>query len=285
MLDYKELKEVDLKLFLLKGESIKLDNLIIKPYTLKEIVKYRFTKYMENLQWISISIDDFISSVEDESKRDILKKEKDQLRAFDFYTKLGGQDMLNKLVESLKMIFRTNDIVVLEENVIAINFEKKKIININKDGDMSVNNDIIDYLQEDELTILHRDNFDDMVEIIKLQNYLKKPSEVASINPVDDETRKLIEDMEKHKQRVEAKKRAKKMAEQGDDGSIDISEIISAVSSKSNSINKFNIWDFTLYQLYDEYSRLELIDSYEFSIKAMLAGAENVDLKHWSSKI
>ncbi len=94
-----------------------------------------------------------------------------------------------------------------------------------------------------------------------------------------------MEIMENNRKKVEAKKKAKRLAEHGEEEQIDISDIISAVSQKSNTVDIFNIWNLTLYQLYDAYTRLELIDGYEFSIKAMMAGAENVDLKHWSSKI
>jgi hypothetical protein len=63
MLDYKEFKELDLKLHLQSGSNIKLGNLVIKPYTLEEIKDYGYTNYMTNLQLMSISVDDFLSSV------------------------------------------------------------------------------------------------------------------------------------------------------------------------------------------------------------------------------
>jgi len=78
--------------------------------------------------------------------------------------------------------------------------------------------------------------------------------------------------MELMRKKIEGKK--KKQQSDDGDGEIDISDIISAVSSKSHSINKLNVWQLTLYQLYDEYARLELIDNYDFSIRAMMAGAE-----------
>lgn len=283
MLDYKELKEIDLKMHLLSGSNIKVDNLIVKPYTLKEIKNYGYLRYMETLQWILLSIDDFISSINEDSKKDILLKNMENLKTFDFYYKFGGKEIQNRLIEALKMIFRTDDIKVLAEGIIAIDFEKDKIL-YKEDNKYRINEDVIDFVGDENLAILHRDNFDDLVKVIKLQNCLEKPKEIAS-NPVDEETRKLIEQMEQNRRKVEEKKRAKEMAEKGDDSKVDISDIISSVSSKSNSVNKLNIWEFTLYQLYDEYSRLELIDNYYVSIKAMMAGAEKVELRHWSSKI
>ena len=283
MRDYKELAEVDVKLSLLRGANIKVENLIIKPYTLKEIEEYGYTRYMQNLQWISISIDDFISSVDDEGKVQILNRQKDKLKTFDFYYKLGGSEILNKLIGSIKMILRTEDVVVLDEGVIAIGFVDRGFIYKDEKGVYQFHSNEVESISEDELTIIHRDNFDDFVEVVKLQNYLKKPEKENKPNPVDEQARKLMEQMEQNRKKVEAKKRAQNYS--NDDEGIDISSIISAVSSKSNSLNKLNIWDFTLYQLYDEYSRLELIDNYDFSIKAMMSGAEKVDLKHWSSKI
>ena len=283
MREFKELKEVDVKLSLLRGAGIRVENLLIEPYTLKEIEEYGYTRYMGNLQWISISVDDFISSIEDESKKAILKKQGEKLKAFDFYYKLGGSDFLDMLVSSLKMVLKTSDVVPLDNGVIAVDFMKKGFIYQDDNGDYHYDSEGLETMTEDELTVIHRDNFDDIVEVVKLQNFLKKPEKDAVPNPVDEQTRKLMQQMEENRKKVEAKKKS----QQGnsDERDVDISDIVSAVSSKSNSLNKFNVWDFTLYQLYDEYSRLELIDNYDFSIRAMMAGADKVDLKHWSSKI
>ncbi|MER2007487.1 MAG: hypothetical protein ABS939_08535 [Psychrobacillus sp.] len=285
MLDYKELNDIDLKLHLQSGSDIKLGNLVIKPYTLEEIKTFGYTNYMSNLQLISISMDDFISSVVDMEKRNMLEEQRTNLRIFDFYVNLGGMELLDKLLQSLSMIFRTDDIRMLDESTVAIDFVNKGIVNFDEDGTPFINQDKLEELPEDEITIVHRDNFDDIVEIIKLQNYLSKnKSEKKEEKYADEETRKLMEDMERHRKRVEEKKKAQAKAE-GNDDEVDISDIISAVSSKSNSVNKVTIWKYTLYQLYDDYSRLELIDNYNFSIKAIMAGAEKVDLKHWSSRI
>lgn len=283
-MDYKGIRDVDLKLALLGASTISVGNLEVTPYTIEEIKEYGYSNYMQNLQWISLSVDDFINSVNDESRKEYLESQKDSLKAFDFYVKLGGTDVLGGLLATLGMIFRTDDVRVLGEGVIALDFEKQGIIFVDSDGDEQIDDKKLDSLSEDEIRLIHRDNFDDIVEIVKLQNYLEKPSnkKESEENPADEETRKLMEHMKKMREKVEAKKKAQK---QDDGQDIDISDIISAVSSKSNSINRLNVWDLTLYQLYDEYARLELIDNYDFSIRAMMAGAEKVDLKHWSSKL
>jgi hypothetical protein len=188
------------------------------------------------------------------------------------------------------MVFKTEDVRMLDNNVVAVNFMKMGIlIEDEYDGEIVVDEDKLNRTNPEGLTIIHRDNFDKIVEVVKLQNYLTSPKGKASkeANPADEETKKLMEQMEKNRKKVEETKKKKAIAEGRDneDESVDIADIISAVTAKSNSINKFNVWDLTLYQVYDEYARLELIDNYDFSIRAMMAGAEKVDLKHWSSKI
>lgn len=285
-MEFKGIGEIDLKLRLLSGSEFKVDSLVLKPYILEEIKNYGYQRYMDNLQWLTLTVDDFINYVNDEGKKEFLEKQRENLKSFDFYSKLGGREMLESLIVSMQMIFRTDDVEFLqEEGVLALNFVKRGIIYYDDDGNQQVDNEFLGMLDEDEITIIHRDNFDDLVEAIKMQNYLSRPKAKAQeANPVDEETRRLMEDMERHRKRVEAKKKAQQMQE-GQDDEVDISDIISAVSSKSHSINRLNIWGLTLYQLYDEYSRLELIDNYDFSIQAMMAGAEKIDLKHWSSRI
>lgn len=283
-MNYKNISELDLKLSLLSGSKIDVDNLEIRPYILREIQNYGYSNYMQNLQWITVSIDDFINSVSDEEKRKMLEEERAKIKAFDFYVKLGGSDILESLLVTLGMVFRTEDVRLLSEGVVAINFVEQGIFYF-EEGEIRIDNDKLESLNEDEIMIVHRENFDDIVRVVKLQNYLEKPNSAIKNeeNPADEETKKLMEHMKKMREKVDAKKKAQKRQDDGDD--IDISDIISAVSSRSNSINKLNVWDLTLYQLYDEYARLELIDNYDFSIRAMMAGAEKIDLKHWSSKI
>jgi len=286
MLNFKELKDVDLKLYLLSGGSIRVENLIVEPYKLHEIRDYGYTKYMENLQWMSLSIDDFIDSIKDEGKKKVLIEQRANLKTFDFYISIGGKEFLDVLMTALAMVFKTDDVRILDDNVIVLNFKKQGIVIEDEKGRVSINPDKLEVLREEEILAIHRDNFDDVIEVVKFQNYLTKvATKKDEGNPVDEETRALMEHMEKMRQKVEAKKKRQREMESEDDGDIDISDIISAVSSKSNSINKLNIWELTLYQLYDEYARLELVDNYEFSIKAMMAGAKDVKLKHWSSKI
>lgn len=286
MRNFKDMSEEDLKLELLSGSKgcLNVGNLSIHPYTLQEIKEYGYSNYMLNLQWLSLTVDDFIKSVLDIDKRVYLEAQKSKLKTFDFYIKLGGQQMLDGLLIALAMIFKTDDIRVLDDYGVAIDLVKMGVLVEDENGDFNLDNDRLEGLSDGELKVVNRDNFDDIVEAVKLQNYLKRPKENKDedINPADEETKKLMERMKELNEKVKEKKRQQT---QGEDEEINISDIVSAVTAKSNSINKLNVWDHTLYQLYDEYARLELIDNYDFSIRAMMAGAEKIDLKHWSSKI
>ncbi|UNY48873.1 hypothetical protein P9294_gp158 [Bacillus phage FADO] len=286
MKNYREMGEVDLKLQLLSGSDIRVDDAVtISPYTIDEIREYGYSEYMGNLQWLSLTVEDFVSSVLDLEKRVMLEVEKSKLKAFDFYVKLGGQEMLDGLISALGMVFKTDDVKLISDGLVAIDFEKLGIVFEGEDGKYYLNEDKLDKVPATELKFVHRDNFDEIVEIVKTQNYLTKPIEkINGSNPADEETKKLMEHMENMRNKVNEKKRLQKEMD-GESDNIDISDIISSVTAKSNSVDKFNVWSLTLYQLYDEYARLELIDNYDFSIRAMMAGAEKIDLKHWSSRI
>jgi hypothetical protein len=286
MKDFKKLHEIDLELELLSGSSLYVGNIEIPSYTLSEIKEYGYSDYMTSLQFISVDIEDFISSVHDMEKRIVLEQEKTNLKSYDFFMSLGGAELRDKTMTAIAMILKTDDLYVIDDSI-AVGFIEMGILVENEHGELVVDIDVLDVTEQEDLKIVHRGNFDDIVEAVKLQNYLKKPAtkkEERDENPADEATRALMEQMKKMKEKVE-KKKQKQREQEGSDDEVNIATIISAISSKSHSINKLNIWNFTIYQLYDEYSRLELIDNYDFSIRAMMAGAEKIELTHWSSKL
>jgi hypothetical protein len=283
-MDFKNMGEIDLKLHLLSGQSIRVDNLMVQPYTIAEIRDFGYESYMGNLHWLSVDIDDFIKSVDDLEERINLESQRSKLKTFDFFTSAQESPLLDFLMASLAMIFRTDDVKMVGEGVIGINFDKLGLLDVSEDGFITIDEEWAEQVPEEKIMVIHRENFDELVRVVKYQNFMDAVKK-EDFNPANEKARKLAEQMERNRERVEAKKKIQQQNEKGEDGEIDISDIISAVSSKSHSINKLNIWELTLYQLYDEYSRLELIDNYDFSVKAMMAGAKEVDLKHWSSRI
>lgn len=67
----------------------------------------------------------------------------------------------------------------------------------------------------------------------------------------------------------------------------DFSDLISAVAAKAPGLNIINVWEITMYQMTDQLKRMNLIDTYEFNLRALLAGADSkkIDVQHWTSKI
>lgn len=279
----KNINELDLKLILQKGQTIDVDGVKVRPYTVGEIIEFGYSEYMKNIQWASLTVDDFLESVTEPDKKAILIEQAEKLKTLDFYLKLGGQEMAHGLLKSLSMLLRTDDVRIFQDNIIAVGFKDMGIYKVDEDGEEYVDSDVLENISEDDLQLIHRDNFDEIINTVKLQNYLKKPSEVKEKVYADEKTRKLAEQMAKNREKVEKIKKHKEGS--NDDEGIDLYDIISSVSSKSYSINELNIWELTLYQLYQKYHRLELLDNYDFSVKAMMAGAEEIDLKHWSSKL
>jgi len=282
-MQYRDLRSIDLKLKLLGGKGIKVDNLDITPYTLGEIRDMGYTYYMNQLQWLLPTVDDFIKSTEDIEKKMVLMTERNKLKSFDFFSTLGGRELKEVAITALSTVFKTSDIYFLDaQGMIVFDFFKLGIFYKDEDGRFQIDSEKLDKLPEENLRVIHRDNFDEVIQVMKLQNGIAKVNKEDIENPADEETRKLMEQMKENREKVN---RMKSLEQPDGDDSIDIADIISAVSSKSNSINKFNIWDLTLYQLYDEYGRLELIDNYDVSVRAIMAGAEKVELNHWSGKI
>jgi hypothetical protein len=244
---------LDLKLRLLGGIPIEVDKGVgrIKPLTVREIVDYGYTDYLMRLHFFTLELKDIIDA-------DMSSEEFD-ITVFDIIVQNGNDDIKSELENALRLFLNEDRVEIdKEEHVVVIG-------------------------EGDNVRYIDRDNFDNVREVIKWQNCINKFSEEDdSDNSNDSDAVKRIK--ERLKQSKEALKQAKQEADE-EGGDIDLSDIISAVSSKSNSLNKINVYDLTLFQLYDEFKRLELIEQYDIGIKSMLAGAKDVKLKHWSTKI
>ena len=43
--------------------------------------------------------------------------------------------------------------------------------------------------------------------------------------------------------------------------------------------------NLTIYQLYTKFKRVEVVSKYDIDISSILAGAKDIKVKHWSTKI
>lgn len=247
----------DLKYLLFGGLPILAEGYgKIRPLTVKEVIEFGYTNYMVCLNLLNLEKEDLLKvDINDAGIMEALK----DINALEVLITLGGEELQEKLCESLGFFLGGEAILDKEEMSIIIKFD------------------------EDHYEIVNRDNYDSIREVIKWQNYINHFTEAkGSFTPADEKARKLKERMEALKKKTEELKRKQNGDE--DDSNIEFYDILSAIASKSNSINEINIVELTIYQVYSKFKRLEVIDQYDISIKSMLAGAQNIKLNHWSNK-
>lgn len=133
---------------------------------------------------------------------------------------------------------------------------------------------------EKDLRIINRKNFLDIRKIIQLQNYVLSVEDSENVSLKDEKAKEVAERMRKAREEVKRIKNKDNLEEESD-----FFDLLSSISSKSNSMNKIELLNLTIFQIYEEFKRLNHIDQYQTNIMAMLQGAKNIKLKHWSSKI
>lgn len=239
-----EINQLDLRLKLLAGESLYAGNIEVKPLLLKEVVSIGFTLYQQYLNILAAKVDDFV----DTKVHDI----PEGTTIFELIITSKQEELINLLIDGLSIFLGEKDIHFNEAGIVY--------------------GDILNGVEN--CKIVNKDNFNQIVNIIKSQNYISEAKNEN--NPANDKAKSILDKIKKANEFINKKKRS-------DD--IDFCDIVSAVSTKSNSINKFNIWSLTLYQLYDEYKRLDFISNYETNILSIMNGAKDIDLKHWSGKL
>jgi hypothetical protein len=249
------MEEIDLKLKLFAGQPILAKGFgEIRPLKVKEIIKFGYSEYIKCLNLICLDVKDFMP---DYNKDEV----EDEIKVFDLILLLGEEELLKQFEKALSL-FLHGKAIVDKDNVCVLIKRKNKTLKVN------------------------RDNYEAIQEVIKWQNYINHFSNKKEddFKPADERARKLKEYFEKlNKKREEIKR---KMGKKDDDENVEIDfyDIIDAISSKSNSTNEFDVLEMTVYQVYSKFKRLEIIDNYEVSIKSILAGAQNVKIKHWSSR-
>ena len=195
-----------------------------------------------------------IESIDDFEMQAHLKAERHLYKVFDMY--MLSNDMQELVLKSFNLLFQTENVIIDGELL----------------DDMSV---VIDGKY-----VINRDNFDDVVSMIQLQNNPEKSaSDEDDYNPANELAKSIAEKLKRSKEIVEKSK-----ALESDGDGLTIPDIISAVSAMSNSLNKLNIWDLTIYQLYDEFARLTKIDNYRLQIQASMWSSD-IEIEHWSEPI
>ena len=133
---------------------------------------------------------------------------------------------------------------------------------------------------KEDIKFINRLNFEEICHVIQIQNSVKSLDDDNKDSFEKDEKARQIQD-KLNRTRAEIQRVKNKENNEVD---ADFYDLLSSISTKGN-INKNDLLKYTIFQIYDEYKRLIHIDQYDTNISAIMQGAKNVKLKHWSSKI
>lgn len=229
---------------LMAGYPIEVGHVQIKPLTLREILDMGERKYHSIITLLLIDK----SSVKTEedlsefSNYDIL-----------FWMSLQDEQIHELALESFNCVL--NEETFMDENGFYV-------------------------LRNGEPAHIEPKQFDEIQNIIKLQNYLTgDEKEEVGYKPVNDKAREYAERL--------AKLREKIQGENSEDNGLYLSDLISIVATYSNDINLLNVWDLTIYQLYEIYIRLIVWDNYHSTYLHLphLDEKHTKQLKHWARPV
>jgi len=236
------------ELQLMRGRGIKVGDFLIKPLSMGEIEELTEAKYFQYVSIIGVNKESF--QVED-----------DNITIFDLVFAICIKDD----------VFR--DLYISSMS----HFIRKQVCMYASDSDYFFYTE-----NEEECTFITGENYEDIIEVIKLQNCITKKSDEDEDNPADEKTRKLLERQKKARALLAKAKKG------DDDGEpLTLSDLVSILASNGNGITPFNVWDMNFYWFNNQFNRMKMLDEYDINIRSLLAGAksEDINLKHWMSKI
>lgn len=258
------------KLSLLVGNDVLLENgMSIKSITIRDMLNYGYDELRFDFSLFLQTIEELIKPYEN-----------DEIY-LEFYT---NRHKLNKLMfhKSLwlydakyKEIFNRILSLILGVSQDSIDVFSPFIDDIN---DENAHNFII---YEENSTnikwIIDEELFDTIVYIYSLiigMNTLNGSEEQTLAE--DDKAQAIIDKINKANEKIDRRKRNKK-----DEKSPTLFSMISGVTTKSNHINKMNLKEHTMFQVYEEFMRLKKVDEYNLTVKATLAGAQDIEIQNW----
>jgi len=233
----------DIKGSLLYGEDIEYEGILIRNYKLKEIFSKRNGLGLDKYNYlISLAILEV---------KDILKDSKiDNIKDLKMYDIICTDFEFNRwFIEFL------NTFTYLEwEYVVIKEFVAYEDNDINK-----------------KRFRMNKAKFDGFMEIMKQIYSVGRNKSKSKFDPskaVDEETRKIVEELAEAERIARSKKKK---------GNVTLSSIINQLSAKENSYSLLNIWDLTVYQVMMQYYGTEQNENYEYILDSVYHGV--FDLK------
>jgi hypothetical protein len=234
----------DLELKLLHGSPIEIKNLVtiypLKLHEIKDIGEIQYNKYISS---ILLNKENF-NIMDDISPFELI-----------FLYCRKDEDFRNLFLESI-FIFTKETLYIYDENNTCFFYfgllEEKRFVGIKE--------------------------FDEIVQIVKRQNFINDKEKEEEFNPTSEKAKELIDKLKYFRQKVK---------EKNQDKGLDLSDIISIAAAHSGNINIFNVWDLTVYQLYSLYIRLMMKENFGLEYAKYIQGEDpkNLKLDHWASKL
>jgi len=142
---------------------------------------------------------------------------------------------------------------------------------------------VLKYDEEEETkktVLIDEESFNFLKQIVSLQIDIEE-GDAQEEKPADEKAKELLKKKREAKEKI-----AKAKQKQDITGNLDLADLVSILSTSSN-MNILEVWRLTLYMFYNQFKRIQLLDEYETSLKALFAGAKSdkVDLKDWRKHI
>lgn len=266
-MNIKEMNNIDLSLRLLGKRPISLStgNINVYPKLVREVDEVGYSTYSKFINIILLNKEDLFSSEEELSEEIKTILDDDRINIFDLIVRIEDYNFVQLWLNALEFFLNEKCLIHPIDDDIRI-----VVVGDYEDDDISY----------EDIKIINRDNYNELIQVIKFQSYIESPEEIEDFNPENEEDRALWEQMRKDREMI---KKAKAKRNGGGNSNVNFSSIVSAVGTRSNSCNKDTVFDLTIYQLYDEYTRLGMHDNYNISLKAMFNGAKDVEITNWAS--
>jgi len=241
--------DIDIKLKLLAGDDIYVDDKIknIPQIKLKEIKDIGYIKYCQYLNFFIMNISDIFKNVDLSEINSIDGEVK--LNLFDYIVLSNDNSLLNIFIESINFFCKTD--AKYSDGVILLDSKDR---------------------------FLYRENYELLCKMIKIMNGIEV-DDIEEEKYLNEEARLRAEKMKKCREMV------KKCKDNDGQDKSDFSDLISSICAKSNKYGYDNIFDLTIYQFYDLFKRLCAVDNYSTNIQAIIQGAKDIKLNHWSCTI
>lgn len=188
-------------------------------------------------------------------KEQFMNNPPEELLIFDFLMMAEDEYVLTLLKNAMEFFLQETVTIIKEKYIIAVGSTKEN------------------------LKFINRTLYEDICYVIQIQNFMRSVDDDTDVFDKSDKAKEIQDKLNKSREEIQRLKNR-----ENNEIESDFFDLISSLSTKGN-ISKKDLLNYTMFQIYDEYKRLIHIDQYDTNIMALMQGAKNVKLKHWSSKI